>query len=126
MELSREVRLAVVEQRPSHREAARRFGIERRTVKKMLSYSAPPGHRRSKLLRRPKLAAVTGIIDAILAADREVPRKQRQTAQRIFERLRLRGLSGAQDDLLLAATVRNPRRLAKLVGIPPSRRSATA
>lgn len=36
-----------------------------------------------------------------------------------FERLRLRGLSGARDEFLLAATVQNLKRLAKLVGRPP-------
>ena len=88
VELYRDVRLAVVDEGLSHREAARRFGIDRRTVKKMLSYSAPPGYRRSKPAPRPKLAAFTDVIDAIVAADRDVPRKQRHTAQRIFERLR--------------------------------------
>ena len=48
------VRLAVVDEGLSHREAGRRFGIDRRTVKKMLSYSAPPGYRRTKPVRRPK------------------------------------------------------------------------
>ena len=88
VELYRDVRLAVVEEGLSEREAARRFGIDRRTVKKMLRYSAPPGYRRSQPVRRPKLEEFTGIIDAILAADRDEPRKQRHTAQRIFERLR--------------------------------------
>ena len=36
-----------------------------------------------------------------------------------FERLRLRGLSGARDEFLLAATVQNLRRLAKLTDGPP-------
>jgi transposase len=36
-----------------------------------------------------------------------------------FERLRLRGLSGAGDEFLLAATVQNLKRLAKLAAIPP-------
>jgi len=36
-----------------------------------------------------------------------------------FERLRLRGLTGARDEFLLAATVQNLRRLAKLAAIPP-------
>jgi len=35
------------------------------------------------------------------------------------ERLRLRGLSGARDEFLLAATVQNLKRLAKLTAIPP-------
>ena len=82
------VRLAVLDEGLSHHEAGRRFGIDRRTVKTMLSYSAPPGYRRTKPVRRPKLDGFTGIIDAILEADTDVPRKQRHTAQRIFERLR--------------------------------------
>ena len=36
-------------------------------------------------------------------------------------RLRLRGLSGAKDEFLLAATAQNLRRLAKLAAIPPPR-----
>ena len=90
MELYAAVRLAVVDEGLSHHEAGRRFGIDRRTVKKMLSYSAPPGYRRTKPVRRQKLDGFTGIVDAILEADTdpEVPRKQRHTAHRIFERLR--------------------------------------
>ena len=79
VELYAAVRLAVVDEGLSHHEAARRFGIDRRTVKKMLSYSAPPGYRRTKPVRRPKLDGFTGIVDAILEADTDpdVPRKQR-------------------------------------------------
>ncbi|MGI9403081.1 MAG: transposase [Hyphomicrobium sp.] len=36
-----------------------------------------------------------------------------------FERLRLRGLTGASDEFLLAATVQNLKRLAKLTATPP-------
>jgi hypothetical protein len=41
--------------------------------------------------------------------------------KRIFklDRLRLRGLSGAKDEVLLTATVQNLRRLAKLLFRPP-------
>jgi len=52
----------------SQREAARRFGIHRNTVRKMLAFSVPPGYRRTKPPLRPKLEAFTAIIDAILAA----------------------------------------------------------
>ena len=86
VELYAAVRLAVVDEGLSHHEAGRRFGIDRRTVKKMLSYAAPPGYRRTKPVRRPKLDGFTGIVDAILEADTDpdVPRKQRHTAHRIF------------------------------------------
>ena len=69
VELYAAVRLAVVDEGLSNHEAGRRFGIDRRTVKKMLSYSAPPGYRRTKPVRRPKLDGFTGIVDAILEAD---------------------------------------------------------
>ena len=82
------VRLACHHEGLSVREAARRFGIDRRTVDKMLKFSVPPGYRRSKPVRRPKLDAFTGIIDRILELDRDVPRKQRHTSKRIFDRLR--------------------------------------
>src|SRR5436305_11979912 len=72
----------------SQREAARRFGIHRNTVRKMLAFSVPPGYRRTQPPPRPKLGVVTTIIDQILAADRSAPLKQRHTAKRIFERLR--------------------------------------
>src|SRR5919205_2046395 len=72
----------------SQREAARRFGIHRNTVRKMLAFSVPPGYRRAKPPLRPKLGAFTAIIDQILAADRSAPPKQRHTAKRIFDRLR--------------------------------------
>ncbi len=86
VELYAAVRLAVVDEGLSHHEAGRRFGIDRRTVKKMLSYSAPPGYRRTKLVRRPKLDGFTGIVDAILEADTDpdVPRKQAGAVHEAF------------------------------------------
>jgi len=86
--LYRKVRLACHRDGMSSRQAALHFGINRRTVEKMLKHSVPPGYRRSKPPRRPKLDPFTGIIDAILEDDGRRPRKQRHTAKRIFERLR--------------------------------------
>jgi transposase len=72
----------------SQRQAARLFGIDPKTVAKMLRFAVPPGYRRSTPPARPKLDAFAGIIDRILEEDRERPRKQRHTARRIFQRLR--------------------------------------
>ncbi len=72
----------------SRREAARVFGLSRDTVAKMCRFSAPPGYVRTKPPGRPKLGALTPMIDAILEADRTAPVKQQHTAKRIFERLR--------------------------------------
>ena len=82
------VRRAVMVDGMSMREASRVFGLHRDTVRKMLAYSAPPGYRRQDPPRRPRLEPFTGVIDGILEADRQVPKKQRHTAKRIFERLR--------------------------------------
>ena len=62
------------------RAAARRFGLARETVRKMLRYRRPPGYRRAQPVRRPKLDAFTGIIDQILREDQSRPKKQRHTA----------------------------------------------
>jgi transposase len=73
----------------SRREAARVFGLSRETISKMCRFSAPPGYVRSKAPERPKLGPLIPVIDAILEADKTAPLKQRHTAKRIFERLRI-------------------------------------
>jgi transposase len=72
----------------SNSAAARLFGVDRKTVSKILKHSVPPGYRRSKPPVRPKLDAFVPVIDRILEEDRSLPKKQRHTAKRIFERLR--------------------------------------
>ena len=88
VELYGRVRHAVMIEGLSQREAARCFGIDPRTVRKMLSYSVPPGYVRTRPPVRPKLDPFIGIIDRILEEDKDRPKKQRHTSKRIFERLR--------------------------------------
>src|ERR1700720_4564443 len=88
VELYGQVRRAVYVEGLSRREAARRFGIDLRTVAKMLAFSVPPGYRRSRPPARPKLDAFSGVIDRILEEDKSRPAKQQHTSKRIFERLR--------------------------------------
>jgi len=88
VELYAQVRRAVYVEGISQREAGRRFGIDPRTVAKMLAFSVPPGYRRSRPPARPKLDPFLGIIDRILEEDKSQPAKQHHTAKRIFERLR--------------------------------------
>ena len=88
MELYVRVRRACMVDGMSTREAARVFGLHRDTVRKMLEYSVPPGYRRQSPPRRPKLDPYRGVIDRILEEDRSLPKKQRHTAKRIYERLR--------------------------------------
>lgn len=46
----------------SQREAARVFNVSRDTVRKMMSFSVPPGYRRTIEVRRPKLDPFVPII----------------------------------------------------------------
>ena len=80
----------------------------------MLNYLVAPGYRRRKPVRRPKLDGFTGIIDAILEADRaaDVPVKQRHTAHRIVEwLLDAHGVTGGYT----IQTVSKRRRIARNV-----------
>jgi transposase len=70
------------------REAALHFNISRDSVAKMMAFSVPLGCRGTSPVKRPKLHPFTGIIDGWVDGDREVHRKQRHTANWVFERLR--------------------------------------
>jgi transposase len=88
VELYGRVRYAVQIEGLSHREAARQFGIDPRTVAKMVKFSVPPGYVRKRPPARPKLDPFILVIDGILVDDKSRPKKQQHTAKRIFERLR--------------------------------------
>lgn len=125
MELYVKVRRAVLADGMSRRAAARYFGIDRKTVDKMLAFPVPPEHGRSGRIYRRKLTGFTGIIDAILAADQQVHSKQRHTAQRIFERLRdEHGFSGGST--IVRNYVAEARRRSREVFVPLSHKPGHA
>jgi transposase len=88
VELYARIRRAVMVDGLSQREAARRFGVHRNTIGKMLQFSVPPGYRRRERPPSKKLGPHHGWIDKVLESDRSVHKKQRHTAVRLFERLR--------------------------------------
>ena len=88
VEMYFQVRRACLVEGMSVREASRVFGLHRDTVGKMLANATPQGYTRQRPPRKPKIEHFTGVIDAILEADRHVPKNQRHTVKRIFERLR--------------------------------------
>lgn len=88
MELWTEIRRQVLTGQMSRREACRRHGLHWLTLKKILEHDEPPGYRRTKPPRRPKIDPFRPIIQAVLDADRSAPKKQRHTAHRLWQRLR--------------------------------------
>jgi len=88
VEVYARVRRAVQVDGMSVRQAAREFGLSRKTIRKMLQFSLPPGYERKKPVLRPKLGPWLGIIDQILVDDKTQHKKQRHTAKRIFDRLK--------------------------------------
>jgi hypothetical protein len=88
VELYGRVRYAVQIEGLSERAAARRFGLDPRTVNKMMKFSVPPGYVRKKAPAKPKLDPFIPVIDSILRDDKSRSKKQQHTAKRIFARLR--------------------------------------
>jgi len=71
----------------SIRELAERHGVHRRTVRQALASPLPPPRKQYPPRPRPAIEPYTEIVDGWLVADREVPKKQRHTARRIWQRL---------------------------------------
>lgn len=70
----------------SIRELAVKYRVHRRTVRQAISSPLPP-ERRTPVRRSPVLGPWAGTVREWLTADLEVPRKQRHTARRVWERL---------------------------------------
>jgi transposase len=71
----------------SIRELAERHGTHRRTVRQALAEAVPPPRKLYPARPRPAIDEWVAVIDAWLLADKSVPRKQRHTARRIWQRL---------------------------------------
>ena len=71
----------------SIRELAGRHHVHRRTVRQALDSAVPPPRKVYPQRPRPAIDAYVSVIDGWLLADRLVPRKQRHTARRIWQRL---------------------------------------
>jgi transposase len=71
----------------SIRELADRHRVHRRTVRQALDSAVPPPRKSCSQRPRPAIDAYAAVIDGWLLADREVPRKQRHTARRVWQRL---------------------------------------
>jgi hypothetical protein len=81
------VRRKVLVEGRSKRSVMAEEGLHWETLQKMLAYAAPPGYRQS-VKRGRKIDVFADWVRGVLEADGLVPRKQRHSAKRIFDRLR--------------------------------------
>jgi transposase len=72
----------------SMRQACSQYGLNFRTVRKIVHHAEPPPFRTEQPRAKPILGPFLALIAQILDEDRHAPPKQRHTARRIFERLR--------------------------------------
>ena len=82
-----EIRLAVLSGRMSIREAAKKYDLNWRTIRKTLEHVEPPGYRRRVEREKKVLGPFVPIIHEILESDKTKPKKQCHTGKRIFDRL---------------------------------------
>jgi transposase len=117
MELWNSIRQRVLRDGKSIRQIQRETGLHYRTIKKILSHSSPPPFQCPER-HKPKIGPYLERIVAILEADKTagLPKKQRHTAKRIFERLREEGYAGGYTQVKEA--VRSLRRTSQEVFMP--------
>ena len=109
------IRQRVLRDGVSIRQIERETGLNFRTIKKIVEHAAPPEFRCPE---RPKtkVGPYWDRIRDIVQADKELPRKQRHTAKRIFERIREEGYAGGYTQVKEA--VRALKRTSQEVFVP--------
>jgi transposase len=94
MEWWTKVRLEVTREGKKKREVLRDEGIGWETLKKILAHAEPPGYRLKEPRPKPKIGPYLERIAQIIEEDKALPKKQRHTAKRIYDRIRAMGYGG--------------------------------
>ena len=71
----------------SVRELGRTHGVHRRTVRQAIASAVPPPRQVDPARARPAFDPWREVIDGWLIADQDVPRRERHTARRLWQRL---------------------------------------
>ena len=119
-----DIRLEVLRGEKSKREILRREGIHFETLKKILTYSEPPGYRTEQARPKPKIGPYLEQIAQIIEEDKHFPKKQRHTAKRIYDRIKQMGYQGKYTQVKEA--VREIKRAKRQVFMPLVHRAGEA
>jgi len=87
MEQWLEIRERVLRKKVSKRQILRETGMHWKTLEKILEHPSPPGYQRRQPPVKSKIGPHLERIRQILETDKSMPKKQRHTAKRIWERL---------------------------------------
>lgn len=87
VELFEQIRRDRRDEELSIRELADKHRVHRRTVRQALANALPPPRKEYPLRARPVIDPYREVIDGWLVGDQGVPKKQRHTARRVWERL---------------------------------------
>jgi transposase len=109
------IRERVLREGESIREIQRETGLHFNTVKRILDNPSPPPFQTPER-EATKLGAFKNSIAAIIQSDKEMPKKQRHTAKRIYELLRDEGYSGCY--VQVAQHVKELKKTSKEVFVP--------
>ena len=123
MERWNKIRMQVERQGVSIREIQRETGLHFKTIKKILANPAPLPFDCPER-PKPKIGRYLERISSILDADKDVPKKQRHTAKRIFERIQEEGYTGGYT--AVKDVVRDLKRTSQEVFVPLMHRPGEA
>ena len=119
-----ELRRKIRNQQIPLRQLARETGIHRQTLRKIRDNSQPPGYQRTHPIQKTKIGPYLDRIKSIIESDKQMPKKQRHTAKRIFEVLQCEGFSGGYT--IVKDAVRQIKKTSKEVFMPLSQRPGEA
>ncbi len=102
------------------RQISRETGLHRKTLRKIRDNGQPPGYRRAKPTCRPKIGPYLDRIKAIIESDKQIPRKQRHTAIKIWQILQQEGFTGSYT--IVKDAVRQIKQTSKEVFMPLSQK----
>ena len=97
METIRKVRLAIHRDGKSIRKTAKDLHLSRNTVRKVIRSDQTAFEYRRRVQPHPRLGDHINLLEEQLDGDQKLPKKQRRTAQMLYEGLQLEGYQGGYD-----------------------------